>query len=113
AAYTNSFAQSGTTVTTLYTLDSASNMLFIQNPPNNGTQTTGVPVTLGGSALGFTEVNGFDIPPGVQVGTSNAAAAGTGYALLTAGGNTGLYAIDLTTGVAALLGASPASLAGA
>src|SRR5205085_8243206 len=31
AAYTNSFAQSGTTATTLYTLDADSNMLFIQN----------------------------------------------------------------------------------
>jgi hypothetical protein len=112
-AYTNSFAQSGTTVTTQYALDAASNMLFIQNPPNNGTETNGVPVTLGGSVLDFTEVNGFDIPPGVRVSASNAVAAGRGYALLTVGGNTGLYAIDLTTGVATLLGTPPASLTGA
>jgi hypothetical protein len=113
AAYTNSFAQSGTTVTTLYTLDAGSNMLFIQNPPNNGTQTSGVAITLGGAALDFTEVNGFDIPGGVRVTTSNSAAAGNGLALLTVGGTTGLYSIDLTSGVATLVGAPPASLAGA
>ena len=51
-AYTNSYGQSlSGGVTTLYTLDAASNMLFIQNPANNGTQTTGLAVTLGGSPL--------------------------------------------------------------
>ena len=36
-AYTNSYGQSLTGgVTTLYTLDSTLNTLFIQNPPNNG-----------------------------------------------------------------------------
>ena len=54
-AYTNSYGQSlSGGVTTLYTLDAASNMLFIQNPANNGTQTNGLAVTLGGSALEFT-----------------------------------------------------------
>jgi hypothetical protein len=112
-AYTNSFAQTGTGVTTQYTLDAASKMLFIQTPPNTGTQTAGVPVTLGGSPLAFTAANGFDIPPGVRVTASGAAAAGTGYALLTVGANTDLYALDLTTGAAAKLGTPPASLAGA
>ena len=38
-------------VTTLYTLDAATNSLFIQNPPNAGTQTLVQAVTLGGSTL--------------------------------------------------------------
>src|SRR5581483_1695827 len=36
-AYTNSFA--GASATTLYDIDSASDTLLIQNPPNNGTLT--------------------------------------------------------------------------
>ena len=37
-AYTNSYTQALTGgVTTLYTLDAASNSLYIQTPPNNGT----------------------------------------------------------------------------
>ena len=46
----------GATVTTLYTLDSVSNSLFIQNPANGGTQTSQLAVVLGGSALDFTSV---------------------------------------------------------
>ena len=62
-------------------------------------------VTLGGNPLDFTFVNGFDIPAGVSVTTSNAPAAGFGYASLVVAGTTGLYQIDLATGVATLLGA--------
>ena len=104
-AYTNSYGQplSGG-VTTLYTLDAASNMLFIQNPANNGTQTNGLAVTLGGSALNFTSVNGFDIPGNVNVPASGSAAVGFGYASLTVGATTGLYQIDLATGAATHLG---------
>ena len=67
-AYTNSSI--GATVTTLYTLDSVSNSLFIQNPANGGTQTSQLAVALGGSALDFTSVNGFDIPAGVRVSSA-------------------------------------------
>lgn len=106
-AYTNNFSQSlaGGAVTTLYTLDAASNSLLIQNPPNAGTQTSPLAITLAGAPLDFTNVNGFDIPPGASVRTSNAPAAGNGYALLTVGGTTGLYRIALATGAATLLGA--------
>jgi hypothetical protein len=102
-AYTNSFA--GTTVTTQYTLDPASNSLYIQNPPNAGTQTAGLAVTVDGAALDFDAVNGFDIPATVAVGTSNSAAGGSAFAALTVGGTTQLYAIDLATGAATPLGA--------
>lgn len=101
-AYTNSYA--GTTRTTQYTLDSTSNRLFIQNPPNNGVQTTPLTVTLNAATLDFTAANGFDIPPTVAVTTSNTVATGGGYAALTVGNVSGLYRIDLATGNALLLG---------
>jgi hypothetical protein len=107
-AYTNSFGQtlSATGVTTQYTLDAAGNNLYIQTPPNSGTQTNRLPITLNGAALDFTDVNAFDIDPTVQVSAAGAAAAaGRGYAALTVGGATGLYAIDLPTGQAVFVGA--------
>jgi len=105
-AYTNSFGQSlPGAATTQYTLDDASNSLSIQFPPNSGTQTTQVIVTLGGSTLDFTAVNGFDIPGGVRVATSGSAVAnGAGFAVLTVGGITGLYSIELSTGAATVRG---------
>jgi Domain of unknown function (DUF4394)/Calx-beta domain len=106
AAYTNSYGQpliGGTT--TQYTLDAASNRLFIQNPPNAGNQTSGITVTVGLAALDFSDVNGFDIPSGVSVSTSTTPAVGDGYAALTVGATTGMYRIDLTTGNATSLGA--------
>jgi hypothetical protein len=101
-AYTNSFA--GTTATTQYTLDSTSNSLFIQTPPNSGTQTGALAVTLNGTPLDFTAVSGFDIPSAVQVTTSNTAASGQALAAFTVGGVTGLYGINLSTGAATSLG---------
>jgi hypothetical protein len=92
AAYTNNVP--GGTLTTLYTLDPAGNRLFIQNPPNNGTQTAGRPVTLDGLQFDFDTATGVDIPPGVDVAVSNAEATGEGYAALTAGA-TALYRLAL------------------
>ena len=103
-AYTNSFSQTGTPVTTQYTLDSTSNSLFIQNPPNSGSQTAGLPITLNGAALDFDAVNGFDIPANVQVASANGAATGRAFAALSVGGVTNLYAIELSTGAATVLG---------
>lgn len=112
-AYTNSFAQvTGSTATTQYTLDSASNRLFIQNPPNAGPQTSPLPITLNGAPLDFTAVNGFDIPSGVRVATSNSPASGQGLAALTVGGTTGLYKINLGTGAATFVGAIGAGTTG-
>ena len=98
-AYTNSYA--GALPTTQYTLDPVSNFLRIQNPPNNGTQTSGVPVTVNGSLLDFTEAAGFDITG--EGGTNllaNVPATGHGWAALTVGGVARLYRIDLASGVA-------------
>lgn len=78
AAYTNSFA--GTASTTLYVLDSTSDTLYTQNPPNNGTLS--LPVALGVDAGA---VNGMDIDARTNVG----------YALLTVGGVRNLYSINL------------------
>ncbi|MEW6020536.1 MAG: DUF4394 domain-containing protein [Pseudomonadota bacterium] len=78
AAYTNSFA--GTASTTLYVLDSATDTLYTQNPPNNGTLST--PVALGVDAGA---VNGMDID----------ARTNMAYAVLTVGGVRNLYSINL------------------
>lgn len=104
AAYTNNQPNNGS-LTTLYTLDPASDALFIQNPPNAGTQINGLPVTFGGGPLDFSGAAGFDIVPGVNVASSNAAATlGSGLALLTVGGTTGLYSINLVNGSTSLFG---------
>jgi hypothetical protein len=102
AAYTNSFG--GATATTLYTLDASSDSLFIQNPPNNGVQTMGLGVTLGGAALDVTTAIGFDIPADITVSTSNAAAVGRAYASLVVGGVNRLYTIELSTAAATSIG---------
>jgi len=83
AAYTNNFA--GATSTTLFDIDAVAGRLYKQDPPNNGTL-----VDVGPLGVMATASNGFDIG-----GTS-----GTGYALLTVGGVTKVYTINLTTGAA-------------
>ena len=88
----------------MYTLGSATDQLFIQNPPNNGTQTVPITITLDGNPLDFSASNGFDIAAGVNVATANSQASGSGLALLTVGGITGLYSIDLATGAATRVG---------
>ncbi len=87
AAYTNSF--SGTTTTTLYDISSATDTLYMQNPPNNGTL-----VVVGPLGVDVSAVNGMDI-----VSIDNSALAS-----LTVGGTTGLYSINLMTGAATALG---------
>jgi hypothetical protein len=87
AGYTNSF--NGTGSTTLYDVSSATDTLYIQNPPNNGTL-----VAVGPLGVDVSSVNGFDISP---IGNS-------AFASFTVGGVTGLYSINLTTGAATSLG---------
>ena len=113
AAYTNSFGQPLTGgVTTQYVIDAVTDTLFIQNPPNNGTLTAPQPITLNGNPLDFSEANGFDIPSSVRVTTSSAPATGLGFAALTVGLGTRLYAIDLSNSRATDLGALPAGVSG-
>lgn len=87
AAYTNSFA--GTAATTLFVIDTQNDRLLTQNPPNNGTLNE-----VGALGLDVTAVNGFEI-----VGPDTAVAA-----LSTAAAPTGFYSLNLTTGVATLIG---------
>lgn len=102
AAYTNN--QANVTTTTLYTIDSASDRLFIVNPPNAGTLTTPLPLTLGGSTLDISSESGFDIPSGINVAAGNAAASGLAYAAFTVAGVSGLYQLELSSGVTSLVG---------
>ena len=88
SAYTNSF--DGTTSTQLYNLDAAAGTLFLQDPPNNGTQAGAVPL-----GVSFDAANGFDID-----GRNN-----RGYAAVTVGGANRLYTVPLTgTAGATLVG---------
>jgi len=83
AAYTNNFA--GASSTLLYVIDSETNILYTQDPPNDG-----VLVPVGALGLDINEDNGFDIG-----GDSN-----TGFALLKVGNATAVYTINLSTGMA-------------
>ena len=87
AAYTNNFA--GATMTTLYVIDTTTNSLYTQNPPNAGTLNLVGP--LGVVATG---TNGFDI-----------ASNGMAFAGLTVGGTSQLYRINLMTGTATAVAA--------
>jgi len=92
SAYTNNFA--GAATTTLYDIDSNLDRLATQNPPNNGTLNTI------GAGLGFntSDLVGFDI---LTVGSTDFA-----FASMTApaGSASQLFTINLTTGVATLVG---------
>lgn len=82
-AYTNNVANASTTE--LFDIDSTSDRLLLQNPPNNGTL-----VDIGPLGIDVDELNGFDI----------GSRSGTALALLTVGGVTRVYRINLTTGAA-------------
>jgi hypothetical protein len=86
AAYTNNFT--GTNSTTLFDIDTQTDQLMIQNPPNAGAL-----VPVGSLGINAEASNGFDIG-----GTS-----GVAYAILTIPGSTGLYRINLGTGAATLV----------
>ncbi|GAB2826481.1 DUF4394 domain-containing protein [Ferruginibacter profundus] len=90
AAYTNNFA--GATATTLFVIDPATDKLYMQNPPNNGTL-----VEVGPLGINAETDNGFDIG-----GTSSKA-----YALLTVGTTSKIYTINLSTGAAAAVADIP------
>ena len=83
AAYTNNVA--GATTTTLFVLDSQTDILYRQDPPNNGTL-----VMIGNLGVDVDADNGFDIG-------GNSAIA---YALLKVNNATAVYTINLTTGMA-------------
>jgi hypothetical protein len=96
SAYTNNF--NGTSVTTLFGIDSNRDVLVMQGGPNGTPSPNGGVLTTIGTGLGFntSDLVGFDIS-----GISSVA-----YAALTApGGNfSQLFTINLTTGSATLVG---------
>lgn len=101
-AYTNN--QPNGFSTTQYTVDASTDSLFIQSPPNNGTQTQGLSLTLSGSPLYLSRAS-LDIAPGVNVVMSNTpVSAGSALLLGTVGGTTGLYSLNLVTAAATRLG---------
>lgn len=86
----------GATPTSLYVIDSASNQLLIQGglngtPSPNG----GVLSLIGPLGVDASAVAGFDVFGGSEA-----------WAVLTVGGVSGLYRIDLITGSATLIGAT-------
>jgi hypothetical protein len=83
AAYTNSVA--GATTTTLFVIDSQTDMMYRQDPPNAGTL-----VAIGSLGVNVDADNGFDIG-------GNSAIA---YSLLKVNNANAIYTINLTTGVA-------------
>ncbi len=107
AAYTNNGPNNGG-ITTLYTVATGTNALYIQKPPNTGTQTSAVPLTLGGAPLVLEAVRGFDIEPRVNAPAGNSpVGSGSGLLVATEGGSTKLYRVNLVTGVVTSLGAVP------
>ncbi|MDQ7907086.1 DUF4394 domain-containing protein [Phytohabitans sp. ZYX-F-186] len=86
AGYTNSFA--GATATTLYDIDTGIDVLAVQAPPNDGVLRTTGKLTLNVDSAG-----GFDI-----------AADGEAIAALSRSGGSRIYAIDLRSGKARLIG---------
>ncbi|WP_293219185.1 MULTISPECIES: DUF4394 domain-containing protein [unclassified Microcoleus] len=89
AAYVNNFA--GATSTTLFVIDSNSDVLVRQDPPNNG-----VLNTIGSLGVDATSILGFDIR---SIGGRDVAVAA-----LEVGGVSGLYNINLSTGQASFTG---------
>ncbi|MEG4116516.1 DUF4394 domain-containing protein [Microcoleus sp. N9_B4] len=89
AAYTNNFA--GATSTTLFVIDSNSDVLVRQDPPNNG-----VLNTIGSLGVDATSILGFDVR---SIGGREVAVAA-----LEVGGISGLYNINLSSGQASFVG---------
>ncbi len=95
SAYTNNFA--GATTTILYNIDSGTDKLYKQDPPNNGTL-----VEVGALGVNADADNGFDI-------TSR---SGVGYAVLKVGTGSVLYSINLNNGMTTKIMDFPANIRG-
>ena len=93
AAYTNSAFGASTTV--LYDVDETNGLLAQQNPPNNGTLATQVPITLNGAGFGAPKAIDVDIYVNPSTGAQSA------YLIeVTAGGSSNFYNLNLATGAA-------------
>jgi hypothetical protein len=94
SAYTNNFV--GATTTTLYGIDSNTDMLVLQGGLN------GTPSPNGGV---ITNVGPLGVNASSVLGVDFTSANNTAYAALSVGGVSGLYTINLTTGAATSVGA--------
>ena len=107
AAYTNNF--DGTTSTRLYVIDTTSNQLKYQNPPNAGTQVVvgslGIITDSSNSAMDIIGGSGVNAALATDIGT-NVGNTVT-YAALTVGGSSNLYRINLQSGAATQVGTTP------
>lgn len=100
SAYTNNDPTSMTppnTGTTLFELDTNLNQLTIQSPPNNG-----ILVPTGQLGVDPGAAAGFDVY--TVLGFDGMAVDNVGLAVLSVGGSTGLYGIELLTGEANRIG---------
>ncbi|MCF0073892.1 DUF4394 domain-containing protein [Dyadobacter sp. CY261] len=82
-AYTNSYPGVIAANTTLFDIDSQSDMLYKQTPPNDG-------IVMDPKSLGI------DVSPNLGFDIGNI--SGKGYAIITVGGTTSFYTIDLPSG---------------
>ena len=91
-SYTNTFV--GSTSTTLYTLDSNTDMLHLQSPPNAGGQ-----VPVGSLGIDFTGIGDIEI-------LANGSGGNVAYAALQTAGTSGssFWRVNLATGAATSLG---------
>ena len=94
SAYTNSgFSATRPTVTRLFAIDAANDMLFLQNPPNNGTLTMGKRLGVDvGPQAGF-DIAGDDASPTGYIATKSQRFRGSS-----------LYKVDVNSGRARSLG---------
>ncbi|MBC7849348.1 MAG: DUF4394 domain-containing protein [Chitinophagaceae bacterium] len=83
AAYTNNFA--GATTTMLFDIDSQTDKLYRQDPPNAGTL-----VEIGNLGIDVESANGFDI----------GGVSGKAWAILKTGAMNKIYSINISTGLA-------------
>jgi hypothetical protein len=83
AAYINNFA--GTATTSLFDIDTETDKLYRQDPPNNGTL-----VEIGALGINAESANGFDV----------GGRSGKAWAILKVGAASKIYSINLMTGAA-------------
>ncbi|WP_266364029.1 DUF4394 domain-containing protein [Tellurirhabdus rosea] len=95
AGYSQNFP--GTTATTLFVIDSNTDKLYRQMPPNNGTL-----VEVGGLGIDIDASNGFDVT----------GATDTAYGLFSVGGTTRIYRLNLGTGAATQIATFPTAVKG-
>ena len=94
-AYTNSYP--GASATTLFDIDSQSNLLYTQAPPNDGS---------------LAQPKNLNLDVDSNIGFDIGNASGVGYGIFTVGGVTNFYSVDLATGAVSMKFTYPGSVKG-